>query len=368
MKYDDMTNVAEDVLIHYGIKRRSGRYPWGSGEHPYQSDPSFRKSYGERVRDVKNIVSQMSKDEQKLYDIAALRSPRNIGKSRINVSVVYDNSKPVAFSTYQRQNLGKGNIVAEVKVGVVPEYRNHGGGKLLIHDLAQRIKNNDPDIQKIVAMASVKNHAATSMLQSLGFEPDFAFSYSEDEVGFIFKATPDEILNHKVKHAEVMDPLQTAEDVLVHYGIKRRSGRYPYGSGENPYQREKNPPHQAERKAKKEKAPKDPVKMERKELIKSKNLHSMSPDDLQKMINRLKQEKELKNLVEADIAPGKKAMKEILADVGKQTAKEVLSGSVRYGINYALQDSNNRKFSTVDLARAIYPSLNKQEEKKKKGD
>lgn len=26
----------KDILIHYGIKRRSGRYPWGSGENPFQ--------------------------------------------------------------------------------------------------------------------------------------------------------------------------------------------------------------------------------------------------------------------------------------------------------------------------------------------
>lgn len=155
-------------------------------------------------------------------------------------------------------------------------------------------------------------------------------------------------------------------DVLIHYGVKRRSGRYPYGSGDHPYQREGGAPKKAT-KAKKEKAPPDPVKMKRKEMIKSKNLHSMSPEDLQKMINRLKQEKELKNLVEADISPGKKMIKEVLADVGKQTAKEVLTGSVRYGINYALQDSNNRQFSTADLARAIYPSLNKDEKKKKDG-
>lgn len=31
-----MNPVAEDILMHYGIKRRSGRYPWGSGEDPYQ--------------------------------------------------------------------------------------------------------------------------------------------------------------------------------------------------------------------------------------------------------------------------------------------------------------------------------------------
>ena len=37
---------------------------------------------------------------------------------------------------------------------------------------------------------------------------------------------------------EIMSYLGTAEsgDALEHYGVKRRSGRYPYGSGEDPYQ------------------------------------------------------------------------------------------------------------------------------------
>lgn len=31
----------EDELYHIGVKRRSGRYPWGSGEHPYQGEGDF---------------------------------------------------------------------------------------------------------------------------------------------------------------------------------------------------------------------------------------------------------------------------------------------------------------------------------------
>ena len=30
-----------DVLVHYGVKRRSGRYPWGSGDNPYQHSGDF---------------------------------------------------------------------------------------------------------------------------------------------------------------------------------------------------------------------------------------------------------------------------------------------------------------------------------------
>ena len=30
-----------DSLEHYGTKRHSGRYPWGSGENPYQRSGDF---------------------------------------------------------------------------------------------------------------------------------------------------------------------------------------------------------------------------------------------------------------------------------------------------------------------------------------
>lgn len=33
--------MTEETISHYGTPRRSGRYPWGSGEDPYQSNSSF---------------------------------------------------------------------------------------------------------------------------------------------------------------------------------------------------------------------------------------------------------------------------------------------------------------------------------------
>lgn len=36
-----------DFLMHIGIKRKSGRYPWGSGQDPYQRSVGFKKYYNE---------------------------------------------------------------------------------------------------------------------------------------------------------------------------------------------------------------------------------------------------------------------------------------------------------------------------------
>lgn len=35
--------VYGDELYHYGIPRKSGRYPYGSGKEPYQDDPKKRR-------------------------------------------------------------------------------------------------------------------------------------------------------------------------------------------------------------------------------------------------------------------------------------------------------------------------------------
>ena len=44
-----MNPIAEDILMHYGVKKRSGRYPWGSGDNPYQHSGDFLS----RVQDLR---------------------------------------------------------------------------------------------------------------------------------------------------------------------------------------------------------------------------------------------------------------------------------------------------------------------------
>jgi DNA-binding CsgD family transcriptional regulator len=41
VKLHDGSDIPSDSLTHYGVPRRSGRYPWGSGEDPYQHSKDF---------------------------------------------------------------------------------------------------------------------------------------------------------------------------------------------------------------------------------------------------------------------------------------------------------------------------------------
>lgn len=60
-----MRPLADDELMHYGVKRRSGRYPWGSGDNAYQHSGDFYARVNELKSQgfsEKEIVKSMGLD------------------------------------------------------------------------------------------------------------------------------------------------------------------------------------------------------------------------------------------------------------------------------------------------------------------
>ena len=70
----------KDELMHYGTPRHSGRYPWGSGENPYQHDLGFMAQYRRLKADgVPETVIAKSMD----MNTAQLRRERTAAYNRI---------------------------------------------------------------------------------------------------------------------------------------------------------------------------------------------------------------------------------------------------------------------------------------------
>lgn len=58
-----MNNIVEDMLMHYGMPRRSGRYPFGSGENPYQHTGDFIS----RVKELRKSGFTFTDEDGKTY-------------------------------------------------------------------------------------------------------------------------------------------------------------------------------------------------------------------------------------------------------------------------------------------------------------
>ena len=55
----------DNYLEHYGIPRRSGRYPWGSGSRPFQGDSPAAKSSGKTKTSGKSGKTGLFKKKTK---------------------------------------------------------------------------------------------------------------------------------------------------------------------------------------------------------------------------------------------------------------------------------------------------------------
>jgi hypothetical protein len=91
------------------------------------------------------------------------------------------------------------------------------------------------------------------------------------------------------------------------------------------------------------------VKKDRKEISAKRRL--ISDADLDKYVSRLEKEKKLKTLIEDDLSPGKRAVKMLMSDVGKNSMRAVGTGLAIYGVRAALV----KKFDVKEAVQYLKP-------------
>ena len=112
LSYLGSSDDTEDSLTHYGMPRRSGRYPWGSGEDPYQhsrdflgrvdelrkqkftyqdengkvwtGDTAIAKSMGLSTTQFRTEIG-LAKDERRMLDVARAKSLKADGKGATEI-------------------------------------------------------------------------------------------------------------------------------------------------------------------------------------------------------------------------------------------------------------------------------------------
>ena len=78
MNENYIPEMSEDELMHYGVKRRSGRYPWGSGENPYQHSGDFLSRIEQLKKEGKFVkITAASLKESHPHDIQITKEAPN---------------------------------------------------------------------------------------------------------------------------------------------------------------------------------------------------------------------------------------------------------------------------------------------------
>ena len=192
--YNPYIDNYENYLAHYGIKRKSGRYPWGSGKRPHQHEAS--KGFIEEAAALaiwmglndavavgpivgeKIAVSKSEKFDGKVCDI--LNEPHEIDKEsglplknkeytdKEDLAMVNPAFK--AYSEFSTHNCANCSIIYELRkkgFDVTANLRDHG---LTTPTIASMFK--DAEVKTVPKPIRTGENYAKKVLNTLSKEPE----------------------------------------------------------------------------------------------------------------------------------------------------------------------------------------------------
>lgn len=188
-----MNPIAEDILMHYGVKRRSGRYPWGSGENPYQHGGDFLarveeleamgKSQKEIAEELKMSTTDLrmqvrvAKHERRALQAERAKSLREEGKTLDEIA------KIMGYQKGKRKQLsGNMNVITRT-TDPQTVYRTDA---LHRDDIIDITDFDVVEYQYAVMRENINEDVATAIMVGDGREPDDEMKISEDHIRSIW--------------------------------------------------------------------------------------------------------------------------------------------------------------------------------------
>ena len=156
------------------------------------------------------------------------------------------------------------------------------------------------------------------------------------------------------------DGITQADEILEHIGVKRRSGRYKFGSGERPYQGvSKGLARKLKNQAKRGKL-EDPNKP------KPKSISEMTDDEIKAKIERLRLEQTLSQLMPKDPPPKESELKKLAKKVGMGVLEKSLDNIGTQGLTYFLGTAVNKAVNKRDEKGNLVEIVNPKKGQKEK--
>lgn len=129
-----------DALMHYGTPRHSGRYPWGSGEHPFQSRDDFLSYYdklkneGMSQKEIADYMGlstteirlqkSMASAERRSIQVEQVKNLREKGLSTIKISEqtgIPESTVRSLLNSESEARMNKARVTAEYLKQIVDE-------------------------------------------------------------------------------------------------------------------------------------------------------------------------------------------------------------------------------------------------------
>lgn len=195
-----IADIPKDELMHYGTKRHSGRYPWGSGEDPYQHSDDFIARV-EELRAIPDLTYTDPKTGKEYHGDTAVAKTLGLSTSQFRTQI--------AVAKDERRML---------KVEQAKSLREHGYSTT---EIANKMGIPESSVRSLF---NAKSESAMIVSKNLADE----LQKQVDKYGMIDVGTGVDAQLNVSK-----EKLQQALDILDSRGYPTYGGRVPQNNGSN---------------------------------------------------------------------------------------------------------------------------------------
>lgn len=135
----DQPDDDESDIAHYGTKRHSGRYPWGSGENPYQHDGT---ALGIHARLKRRITGTYDENKSTMSKYKELQG-KGLSETEIAIAMGYKNSSSLRAAISQATN----EIKADDKAKALKLIEKYNGN---ISAAARAMGKNESTLRSLI--------------------------------------------------------------------------------------------------------------------------------------------------------------------------------------------------------------------------
>lgn len=261
-----MDPIVDDILMHYGVKRRSGRYPWGSGENPYQHGGDFLtrveelealgKSQKEIAEELKMSTTDLrmqvrvAKHERRALQAERAKSLREEGKTLDEIAKImgYNNDSSVRALLNENTASNKNKALATAEAlkkelavkGALDVSKTISVSKQYVRNPDGSLELTRPKTENSVRLVSIPQTAVELLIQEHDKHPDSPYLFPSPITGELYH--PDSVVNlhkkilkdaglphirfHDLRHTFATTALQNGVDVKT---VSSMLGHYDAG-------------------------------------------------------------------------------------------------------------------------------------------
>lgn len=104
----------ENELYHYGTPRHSGRYPWGSGDRPYQGDKPYSKLLKQNIKSGKDKANVSPLEKATKTGVSLTTGAQDTVRSLKKFSKLLTTKEQRDFSNMSDQELK--NVIGRIRL------------------------------------------------------------------------------------------------------------------------------------------------------------------------------------------------------------------------------------------------------------